>query len=162
MAFCLNNYFFSTFLGPRGQVLFSTALNLMKEHSRPCCVLTTKRLLPPSGRILPRVNNTVHKVNRPNQGQIYTIPQSGRTNSGSNLHKSTKRTGPNKGQHQSTKWTDQPGSNLYESTKWTNPTKGQHQSTKWTDPTRVKLIRVQKADEPYQWSTPVHKVDGPN
>ena len=30
------------FLSPRGQVLFSTALNLMKEHSRPCRVLATK------------------------------------------------------------------------------------------------------------------------
>ena len=66
--------------------------------------------------------------------------------------------GPNKGQDQSTKWTDPIRDKLiqvhkvdgpYKSIKWTDPTKGQNQSTKWTDPTRVKL-------------TQIHEVDGPN
>ena len=77
-------------------------------------------------------------------------PQSGQTQPGSNLFKSTKWTDPTK------------VTNLHKSTKWTDTTKGQDQSTKWTDPTRVKLIQVHKVDGPHQGSKPVHKMDGPN
>ena len=92
-------------------------------------------------------------------------PQSGQTQPGSNLykstkwidptrvtnlHKSTKWTDPTKGQDQFTKWTDPTRvTNLHKSIKWTDPTKGQDQSTKWTDPTRVKLIQVHKVDGPH-------------
>ena len=79
--------------------------------------------------------------------------QSGRTQPGSNLYKSTKWMDPIKGQDQSTKWTDPTRvTNLPKSTKWTDPTKGQDQSTKWMDPTRVKLIQVHKVDGPHQGS----------
>ena len=148
MAFCLNNYFFSTFLGPRGHVLFSTALNLMKEHSRPCCVLTTKRLLLPSGRIPPKVNTTVHKVNGPNQGQIYTIPKSGQTQPGLNLYKSKK-------------WMDQLWVKLTQVHKADGPQQGLTPIHKVDGPTRVKLTQVHKVDGPYQGSTPILKEDGP-
>ena len=85
-------------------------------------------------------------MDEPNQGQIYTIPKSGRTQPGLNLqvHKVD-------GSHQ--------GSTRF--TKWTNPTRVKLISPqsgripprvntvhKWTDPTRVKLK--------------VHRVDGPN
>ena len=80
-------------------------------------------------------------MDEPNQGQIYTIPKSGRTQPGLNLqvHKV-------EGSHQ--------GSTRF--TKWTNPTRVKLISPqsgripprvntvhKWTDPTRVKLISPQ-------------------
>ena len=119
----------------------------MKEHSRPCCVLTTKIIItkwtdptrvklisPQSGRIPPRVN-TVHKVDGPNQGQTY---------------KSTKWTDPTKGQHGSQIGRTQPGSNLYK-------------PKKWTDPTRVKLIQLQKRGRTLPTvKTPIHIMDRPN
>ena len=133
----------------------------MKEHSRPCCVLTTKIIItkwtdptrvklisPQSGRIPPRVN-TVHKVDGPNQGQTY---------------KSTEWTDPTKGQHHgSQSGRTQQGSNLYNSKNRTDPTIGQHQSTKWTNATIVELTPVHKVDGPYQrFKTPIHIMDGPN
>ena len=68
----------------------------------------------------------VHKVDGPNQGQTYTIPQSGQTQPGSQTYTSPQsgrtpprvKTSPRNGR-------TQPGSNLYKSTKWTDPTKGQ-------------------------------------
>ena len=95
-----------------------------------------KLISPQSRRIPPRVNTTVHEVDGPNQGQIYTIPKNGRT---------------------------QQGSNLYNSKKRTDPTIGQHQSTKWTNATIVELTPVHKVDGPYQrFKTPIHIMDGPN
>ena len=98
--------------------------------------------------LCPYYQDYYHKVDGPNQGQIYTIPkkwtdptkvkftspQSGRIPPRVNtVHKVDE---PNQGQ-------------TYKSTKWTNPTKGQHGSqvdgpnqgqtykiTKWTDPTK--------------------------
>ena len=162
----------------------------MKEHSRPCCVLTTKRLLLPSGRIPPKVNTTVHKVNGPNQGQIYTIPKSGQTQPGLNLYKSKKWTDPTRVKLTSPQsgripprvntspqsGRTQPGSNLYKSKKWMDqlwvkltqvhkadgPQQGLTPIHKVDGPTRVKLIRVHKVDGPHQGSTPIHKVDGLN
>ena len=168
MAFCLNNYFFSTFLSPRGQVLFSTTLNLMKEHSRPCCVLTTKII--------------TTKWTDPTKGQHHSS-QSGQTQPGSNLYNSKKWTdptgvklispqsgripprvnttvhkvdGPNQGQIYTSPKSGrtQPGSNLYNSKKRTDPTIGQHQSIKWTNTTSVELTPVHKVDGPYQRSRP--------
>ena len=105
-----------------------------------------KLISPQSGRIPPRVNTTVHKVDGPNQGQTYTSPKSGRT---------------------------QQGSNLYNSKKRTDPTIGQHQSTKWTNATIVELTPVHEVDRPYQRSSPqsgwpsgvtttFHGMDGPD
>ena len=70
-------------------MLFSTALNLMKEHSRPCCVLATKII--------------TTKWTDPTKGQHG--PQSGRTQLGSNLQVH-KVDGPHQGSTRSTKWTD--------------------------------------------------------
>ena len=53
----------------------------------------TRVTSPKSGRIPPRVN-TVHKVDRPNQGQTCISPKSGRTQQGSNLYNSKKEDGP--------------------------------------------------------------------
>ena len=93
------------------------------------------RLLPQSGRIPPRVNTTVQKVDGPNQGQTY---------------KSTKWIDPTEGQHHSSQsGRTQPGSNLYN-------------SKMWTDPTRVKLISPQSGRIPPRFNTTVHKADGPN
>ena len=105
-----------------------------------------KLISPQSGRIPPRVNTTVHKVDGPNQGQTYTSPKSGRTQQGSYLYKSKKRT---------------------------DPTIGQHQSTKWTNATIVELTPVHEVDKPYQRSSPqsgwpsgvtttFHRMDGPD
>ena len=107
---------------------------------------------PQSGRIPPKVNTTVHKVDRHNQGQTY---------------KSTKWNGPHQGSTPPSK-------------KWTDPTRvkliqvhkvdGSHQGltppfTKWTDPTRVKLIQVQKVDGPNKgqtYITPKKRTDPTN
>ena len=119
------------------------------------------RLLPQSGRTQPGSNlYNSKKWTDPTRVKL-TSPQSGRIPPRVNtVHKVD---GPNQGQ-------------TYKSTKWTDPTKGQHhgsrsertqlgsnlyKSKKWTNPTRVKLIQLQKEDWPYHWSTPVHKVDGP-
>ena len=132
----------------------------MKEHSRPCRVLTTKII-------------TIMWTD-PTEGQHHSS-QSGRTQPGSNLYNSKMWTdptrvklispqsgripprvnttvhevdGPNQGQTYTSPKSGrtQPGSNLYK-------------SKKWTDPTRIKLIQLQKEDGPYHWSTPVHEVD---
>ena len=107
LAFCLNkpcyNDFFSTFLSLRGQVLFSTALNFMKEHSEYAVSLLLK--------------DYYHKVDRPNQGhKLIQVHKVDEPHQGSRL--------------QSTKWTDPTRvTNLYKSTKWTDPTKGQDHSS---------------------------------
>ena len=124
------------YVSRNGAGTFSTALNFMEEYSG-------------------------YTVSIPLQDHS---PQSGRTQSGSNLYKSTKWTDPTKGQTYTSPQSGRThqGSNLYKSTKWTNPNKGQNQSTKWTDPPRVKLIQVHKVNGPYQGSKPGHKVDGPH
>ena len=85
------------------------------------------------------------------------LPQSGRTQPGSNLYKSTKWTDPTKGQHHSLQsGRTQPGSNSYSSQSgWTQPGSNSYNSKKWTDPTRVKLIQVRKVDGSHQGSTPL-------
>ena len=134
-----------------------------------------KFINPQSGRIPPKVNTIIHKVDGPNQGQTYTSPKSGRTQQGSNLCNSKKgrtlplvNTSPRSGR-------TQPLLNLRQSTKWTDPTNVQdpnphngrtqpvhkiiqvhkvdsHQgsrphSTEWTDPTRVaNFIKVHNVD----------------
>ena len=121
---CYND-FFSTFLSPRGQVFFSTALNFMEEYSGYAVSLllqdqstkwtdlTRVKLIqvhkvdgPHQGSKL------VHEMDGPNQGQTYTSPQSERT-------PPRVKTSPQSGR-------TQPGSNVYKSTKWTDPTKGQN------------------------------------
>ena len=81
----------------------------------------------------------VHKVDRQNQGQTYTIPQSGQTQPGSQTYTSPQsgrtpprvKTSPRNGRTlprvkiSPRNGRTQPGSNLYKSTKWTDPTKGQ-------------------------------------
>ena len=146
----------------------------MKEHSRPCCVLTTKII--------------TTKWTNPTEGQHHSS-QSGRTQPGSNLYNSRKWTDPSKVKlispqseripprvNTTVHKVDGPNQGqTYKSTKWTDPTKGQHgsqsgrtqpgsnlyKSKKWTDPTRVRLIQLRKEDGPYHWSTSVHKMDGP-
>ena len=146
MAFCLNNYFFGTFLSPRGQVLFSTVLNLMKEHSRPCCVLTTKII---TTKWTDPTRVKLIQIHNPTKGQHHSS-QSGRTQPGSNSYNSKK-------------WTDPIRVKLIQVHK----VDGSHQGstppfTKWTNPTRVKLISPQSGRIPPRVNTTVHKVDGPN
>ena len=77
-------FFFKYLFRPKkGQVFSSTALNLMKEHSRPCCVTLL-------------LKDCYHKVDGPHHGlKIYTSPQSGRTPPWvKNLYKSSKWTDP--------------------------------------------------------------------
>ena len=75
LAFCLNkpcyNDFFSTFLSPRGQVLFSTALNFMEKHSDFAVLLLLK--------------DYYHQWTDPTKGQDPS-PQSGRTQTGSQTY----------------------------------------------------------------------------
>ena len=70
----------------RGQIPSSTALNLMKEHSRPCCV----SLL---------LKDCYHKVDGPHKGlKIYTVHKVDRPHQGLKIYtKSTKWTDPTKG-----------------------------------------------------------------
>ena len=75
-------------------VSFSTALNLMNEHSRQCYVLTTK--------VITTKWTDLTKVE-------LTSPQSGR------IPPRVKRVSPKRGR-------TQPGSNLYKPKKWTDPT----------------------------------------
>ena len=105
------------------------------------------RLLPQSGRIPLRAKQ-VHKVDGPNQGQTskstkwmdpptvkFISPQSGRTQPGSQVQKVD-------GSHQGLTW-----------------------FTKWTDPTKVKLVQVQKVDEPNKgqtYITPKKRTDPTN
>ena len=133
-------------------MLFSRALNLMKEHSRSCCALTT--------------NIITTKWTNPTNGQTYkstkwtdptrvklTSPQSGR------IPPRVKLISPQSGQ-------TQPGSNL-QVQKVYRPNKGQTYITpkKRTDPTRVKLIQVQKVDRPNKgqtYITPKERTDPTN
>ena len=142
---CYND-FFSIFLSPRGQILFSTALNFMEEHSDFDVLLLLKDYNhqwtdptkgqdpssqngrtqpgsqtytnPQNGRTPPRVKTPVHKVDGPHQG--HKLIQ---------IHKVD---GPHQGSRlQSTKWTDPTRvTNLYKFAKWTNPTKGQDHSSR--------------------------------
>ena len=72
MAFCLNkpcyNDFFSTLLSPRGQVLFSTVLNFIEEHSDFTVLLLLKdyyhQWMDPT-----RVKTPVHNVDGLDKGR---------------------------------------------------------------------------------------------
>ena len=127
-----------TFLSPRRQVLFSTALNFMEEHSDYAVLLLLK--------------DYYHKVDGPNQGQ--KIIQ---------VHKVD---GPNQGsRQQSTKWTDPTRvKHLFKSTKWTDPTKGQDNSPHngRTQPGSQTYTSPQSGRTPPRVKTPVHIMDEPN
>ena len=112
----------------------------------------------------------VHKVDGPNQGQTYTIPQSGQTQPGSQTYTSPQsgrttprvKTSPRNGRTlprvkiSPRNGRTQPGSNLYKSTKWTDPTKvaNLYKSTKWTDPTRSQNYTSPRSGRPHQGSRP--------
>ena len=147
---CYND-FFSTVLSPKGQVLFSTALNLMEEHSDFDVLLLLK--------------DYYHQWTDPTKGQDPS-PQSGRTQPGSQTY-----TNPQSGRtppRVKTPVHKMDGSNqvknLYKSTKWTNPTKGQDPSPQnGRTPPRVKTT-AHEVDRPHQVLIliQVHKVDGPH
>ena len=95
-GFLLEQLLLQYLFKPKGVgTFFSTALNLMKEHSRPCYVLTTK-IITTKWTDPTRVKFIqFQKVDGPNQGQTY----------------------------KSTKWTDPTKGQTYKSTKWTDPTR---------------------------------------
>ena len=146
----LLQWLFQYLFKPRGAGTFFYSFKFYGGTFRLCCVITTKRLLPQSGRTPPRVMTPVHKMDGHNQGQTYTSSRNGRTQPGSQTY-----TSPKNGR-------TQPGSQTY-----TSPQSGQtpprvmtpnrimdgpnhvnnlYISTTWTDPTTVK--------------TQVHDVDG--
>ena len=128
-------------------MLFSTALNLMKEHSRPCCVLATKII--------------TTKWTDPTKGQHG--PQSGRTQPGSNLQVH-KVDGSHQGLTWSTKWTDPTRGKLVQVQKVDGLNKGQTYITpkkKRTDPTNVQNPNAHNGrTQPVHKIIQVHKVDG--
>ena len=134
MVFCLNepcyNDFFSTFLSPRGQVLFSTALNFMKKHSDFVVSLLLKDYYHKVDGLHQGSRPQSTKWTDPTRSKTYTSPQSGRTlpRVKTPVHKMD---GPHQGSRpQPMKWIDHTRfSYLYKSTKWTDPTKGQDHSS---------------------------------
>ena len=140
--------------------------------------------------LCPYYQDYYHKVDGPNQGQIYTIPkkwtdptkvkltspQSGRIPPRVNtVHKWTDPTRVKLISPQSRRIPPRVNTTVHEvdgpnqGQTYTSPKSGRTQpgsnlykSKKWTDPTRIKLIQLQKEDGPYHWSTPVHEVDERN
>ena len=117
----------------------------MKEHSRPCCVLTTKIIT--TKWTDPTKGQTYKSTKRTDPTRVeLTSPQSGR------IPPRVKLINPQSGR-------TQPRSNL-QVHKVDGPTNGQtYKSTKWTDPTRVTSPKSGRI--PPRVNT-VHKVDRPN
>ena len=97
-GFLLEQLLLQYLFKPKGaDTFFSTALNLMKEHSRPCCVLATKIITtkwtdPTKGQTYKSTkwtDPTRVKLTSPQSGRIpprvkLISPQSGRTQPGLN------------------------------------------------------------------------------
>ena len=147
----LQQWLFQYLFKPKRADTFFYSFKFYEETFRLCCVITTKRLLPQSGRTPPRVETSPQNGRTQPGSQTYTNPQSGRIPPRVEIpvHKMD-------------------GSNQGHKLKQVHKVDGLHQgsrpqSTKWTDPTRSKTYTSpQSGRTPPRVKTPVHKMDGPH